>query len=174
MRAIAGGVVSLLLVSIIIVVSIVLLADNGKKKQQQSSTEAQELGSSRIIGGREANANRYPYTVTLLNRINAHACGGTLIARDVVLTAAHCQGGTGTFIGGNIVVGRHNLNNDDEGTVYSNRTRFLIQAVIVGVIVCFGILVGIFVGCRDDGFNVGLAVVGFPDVGLVVGNFFVG
>jgi trypsin len=123
MRAIAGGVV-LLLVSIIIVVSIVLLTDNGNKtQQQQSSTEAQELGSSRIIGGREANANRYPYTVTLLNRINEHACGGTLIARDVVLTAAHCQGGTGTFIGGNIVVGRHNLNNDDEGTVYSNRNE---------------------------------------------------
>jgi hypothetical protein len=47
-----------------------------------------------------------------------------------------------------------------------------------GVIVGFldvgervGILVGIFVGCRDDGFNVGRVVVGFPDVGLVVGNF---
>jgi len=111
----------LLLVTIVVVVSIVLIADRNKKQQQQQSAEAQELGSSRIIGGREANANRYPYTVTLLNRINEHACGGTLIARDVVLTAAHCQGGTGTFIGGNIVVGRHNLNNDDEGTVYSNR-----------------------------------------------------
>ena len=110
----------LVLLVTIVVVSIVLIADDNEKKQQ-SSTEAQELGSSRIIGGREANANRYPYTVTLLNRINEHACGGTLIARDVVLTAAHCQGGTGTFIGGNIVVGRHNLNNDDEGTVYSNR-----------------------------------------------------
>lgn len=122
MKAIAGGVV--LFIVTIVVVSIVLLVDTDKKKQQQqSSAEAQGLGSSRIIGGREANANRYPYTVTLINRINEHACGGTLIARDVVLTAAHCQGGTGTFIGGNVVVGRHNLNNDNEGTVYSIRNE---------------------------------------------------
>lgn len=121
-KAIAGGVVLLLVT--IVVVSIVLLVDTDKKQQQQqqqSSAEAQELGSSRIIGGREANANRYPYTITFFNRINEHACGGTLIARDVVLTAAHCQGGTGTFSGGKIVVGRHNINNDDDGTVYTNR-----------------------------------------------------
>jgi hypothetical protein len=55
------------------------------------------------------------------------------------------------------------------------------EGVIVGILDVgdsVGFLVGIFVGCRDDDFVVGLVVVGFPDVGLAVGlavgNFAVG
>lgn len=46
----------------------------------------------RIIGGSEAAKNRYPYSVSLQDW-GGHFCGGSLIARDCVLTAAHCVAG---------------------------------------------------------------------------------
>jgi trypsin len=44
---------------------------------------------SRIINGIEAPINRYPYTVSLQYG-DFHFCGGSLIAPDLVISAAHC------------------------------------------------------------------------------------
>ena len=51
--------------------------------------------SGRIVGGENAVEGRYTYMVSMFVRANATAnfgagCGGSLIAPDVVLTAAHC------------------------------------------------------------------------------------
>ena len=51
--------------------------------------------SGRIVGGENAVEGRYPYMVSIFTFANATAnfgegCGGSLIAPDVVLTAAHC------------------------------------------------------------------------------------
>ena len=59
-----------------------------------ATTASQNRGlASRIIGGWEANRKRFPY-YTYLKLETAYGqawwCGGSLIARDVVLTAAHC------------------------------------------------------------------------------------
>ncbi|XP_026462226.1 trypsin 5G1-like [Ctenocephalides felis] len=45
--------------------------------------------SSRIVGGHDTTIENYPYQVSLLFG-NTHSCGGSLISRNWVLTAAHC------------------------------------------------------------------------------------
>jgi secreted trypsin-like serine protease len=44
--------------------------------------------NSRIIGGKETTAGRFPFTVSLSDDIG-HFCGGSLIAPDVVLVGDH-------------------------------------------------------------------------------------
>ena len=69
-------------------------------------------GSTRIIGGDTAIEDRYPFAVSLSDDFG-HFCGGSLIARDVVLSAAHCDSsGEGNY---NAVVGRHaHVDNDGQ------------------------------------------------------------
>eukprot|EP00581_Thalassiosira_minuscula_P007539 CAMPEP_0183702236 /NCGR_PEP_ID=MMETSP0737-20130205/403_1 /TAXON_ID=385413 /ORGANISM="Thalassiosira miniscula, Strain CCMP1093" /LENGTH=596 /DNA_ID=CAMNT_0025928811 /DNA_START=191 /DNA_END=1978 /DNA_ORIENTATION=+ len=61
----------------------------------------------RIIGGSEAKPNQHKFVASLEDG-QGHFCGGSLIAKNVVLTAAHCQGAP--F---DVVLGRHNLNKND-------------------------------------------------------------
>jgi len=46
----------------------------------------------RIIGGSNAQQDRYPYFVSMIDNAGRHTCAGTLVAPDIVLTAAHCRG----------------------------------------------------------------------------------
>lgn len=63
--------------------------------------------NSRIIGGSNATEGRYSYSVSLQDG-GSHFCGGSLIAPDIVLSAAHCAGGEYK-----VVIGRHDLETDD-------------------------------------------------------------
>jgi secreted trypsin-like serine protease len=47
--------------------------------------------SKRIVGGKDALEDRYPYFVSLQENLNGiHKCGGSLVAPDIIMTAAHC------------------------------------------------------------------------------------
>lgn len=48
-------------------------------------------GRNLIIGGGTASPDRFPYYVALKDFNKEIQCGGTLIAPDIVLTAAHCR-----------------------------------------------------------------------------------
>jgi len=73
----------------------------------QRPNKQRELRHHRIIGGDEATEDRFSYAVSLSDDWG-HFCGGSLIAPDVVLSAAHCQGGQYQA-----TVGRHGLNETD-------------------------------------------------------------
>eukprot|EP01083_Nonionella_stella_P190974 707188_1 len=66
-----------------------LRGDPDKKPTTYQSQQVQdEDGSTRIIGGSEATPNEHSYAVSLQDD-GGHFCGGSLIAKNVVLTAAH-------------------------------------------------------------------------------------
>lgn len=64
----------------------------GDSTHHRRTTEKEfPLVQPRIVGGTEAIPDRYPYTVSLQDAATlSHYCGGSLVAPDMVLTAAHC------------------------------------------------------------------------------------
>ena len=55
------------------------------------------IGVKRIVGGGEADEDDRQYAQVSLQTTryragNKHKCGGSVVAHDIVLTSAHCQG----------------------------------------------------------------------------------
>jgi secreted trypsin-like serine protease len=98
---------ALLLVAVIVALVISRNSDDGKMMVLGGQGTSTANG---VIGGTEVREDRYPYMVSLQTILDGHLCGGSLIARDVVLTAAHCQGCVD-----HVTVGRHNVSNYADG-----------------------------------------------------------
>ena len=64
--------------------------------------------SAGIINGRVVRPGEFPYTISLQCPGGSY-CGGALIARDVVLSAAHCR----KIVKGTVVAGRQDLASQD-------------------------------------------------------------
>ncbi|CRK90321.1 CLUMA_CG004009, isoform A [Clunio marinus] len=64
--------------------------------------------SSRIVGGVVVQPNSHPYMVALLfaHSTGVSLCGGSLIARNQVLTSAHCMVGTTNC---HVIAGAHDI-----------------------------------------------------------------
>jgi trypsin len=76
-----------------------------KQQRQRQATKTKKLfADPRIVGGTPAAPGAYPFYVSTIQPI---LCGGTLIAPDIVLTAAHCGGGflAGVNVGGLLLDG---------------------------------------------------------------------
>jgi secreted trypsin-like serine protease len=63
-------------------------------------------GNDRIVGGSETTVGNWPWMASLQSF--GHFCGGSLVAADAVVTAAHCVEGS-SVDDFQVVVGRHNL-----------------------------------------------------------------
>ena len=48
---------------------------------------------AKLVGGNDASEGQFPYQVSLRNPANTHFCGGTIIHKSWVMTAAHCSEG---------------------------------------------------------------------------------
>ncbi|KAM4709183.1 myeloblastin-like [Discoglossus pictus] len=64
-----------------------------------------------IVGGREARPNSHPYIASLQFR-RQHFCGGSLIASQFLLTAAHCLTDLNPSMV-TVVLGAHSLRNNE-------------------------------------------------------------
>ncbi|NXV51810.1 CTRC protein, partial [Uria aalge] len=72
------------------------------------------LLGSRVVGGEDARAHSWPWQISLqYSRYGAwhHTCGGTLIASNWVLTAAHCISSSLDY---RVVLGKQVLSEEDE------------------------------------------------------------
>nr|QGT41004.1 Try1a [Tomicus yunnanensis] len=83
------------------IISVVFLAIFGF---QLCSGAVQDLSiDTRIVGGEEVDIESYPYQVSL-QYSNQHFCGGALVTRNTVLSAAHCFGSSYTSLTSSYVV----------------------------------------------------------------------
>ena len=76
--------------------------------------DSEILPSKRIFNGVDADPARFPYMVVLRDYFQNYACGGTLIAPDIVLSAAHCGESLGIAT---VQIGRYDGSNNQEADV---------------------------------------------------------
>lgn len=63
--------------------SLLVLCAAGVLAQNDSVVEP------RIVGGTKAREGQFPHQISLRRR-GSHTCGGSIISKDYVVTAAHC------------------------------------------------------------------------------------
>ncbi|XP_023563903.1 ovochymase-2 [Octodon degus] len=80
---------------------------------------------SRIVGGNQVEKGSYPWQVSLKKR-KKHICGGTIIAPQWVITAAHCVAKRTFAATLNVTAGEHDLSQTEPG-----EQVLTIEAIIV-------------------------------------------
>merc|ERR1712214_273815 len=86
----------------VLLVAVVGLAAAKPQPKDLSLTEG------RIIGGEEAPKHEFPWQVSLKS-LGSHICGGSIVNRNQVITAAHCcEGQLAAF--DRIIAGAHDRN----------------------------------------------------------------
>ncbi|TSQ24017.1 Serine protease 27 [Bagarius yarrelli] len=68
------------------------------------------LVGTRIVGGSEARVGAWPWQVDIQMEASGHVCGGSIISRDWVLSAAHCFPDPSDVSSYQLYMGRNQLN----------------------------------------------------------------
>ncbi|MFJ8896667.1 trypsin-like serine protease [Leifsonia sp. NPDC102414] len=90
----------------------------------QSATAATVPGDGanpnrEIVGGTEVSEGHDRYMASIRDIEGKHVCGGTLVADDIVMTAAHCLGGTRIVpeLASSVLVGSTDLRHPEHGQI---------------------------------------------------------
>ncbi|XP_018407063.1 PREDICTED: trypsin-1-like [Cyphomyrmex costatus] len=78
---------------------------------------------TRVVGGSPAPVGHYKHIVSLQHK-GSHFCGGSIITKDVVLTAGHCVNAISDLSDTTVVAGKYNLKTKEstEQTVKVSKT----------------------------------------------------
>ncbi|CAN2388025.1 Belongs to the peptidase S1 family, partial [Pristimantis euphronides] len=83
---------------------------------------------SRVVGGIDVRPNSWPWQISLQYQASSgawgHTCGGTLIADNWVVTAAHCISSGRVY---RVFVGKHNLKEDEEGSAAITPEKIIVH-----------------------------------------------
>ncbi|XP_065091121.1 chymotrypsin-1-like [Ochlerotatus camptorhynchus] len=74
--------------------------------------------TSKIVNGTDASINDYPFMISLRSASGSHSCGGSIINKYWILTAAHCVNYYSTPLVQSIQVGRSVISRDVDDSVY--------------------------------------------------------
>ncbi|NXY21407.1 CEL2A elastase, partial [Atrichornis clamosus] len=82
---------------------------------------------SRVVGGENARPYSWPWQASLQYRSNGkwyHTCGGTLIATNWVMTAAHCISSSLTY---RVYLGKYNLAAEEKGSIALSPEKIIVN-----------------------------------------------
>ncbi|XP_006037749.1 chymotrypsin-C-like [Alligator sinensis] len=82
---------------------------------------------SRVVGGEDARPHSWPWQISLQYTRNGawhHTCGGSLIATNWVMTAAHCISKSNTY---RVVLGKQNLRQEEPGSVVAAVEKIIVH-----------------------------------------------
>uniref|UniRef100_A0A7M4FPA6 pancreatic elastase II n=1 Tax=Crocodylus porosus TaxID=8502 RepID=A0A7M4FPA6_CROPO len=82
---------------------------------------------SRVVGGDNARPYSWPWQASLQYSYSGgwfHTCGGTLIATNWVMTAAHCISSSRTY---QVLLGKYNLYAEENGSVAASPAKIIVH-----------------------------------------------
>ncbi|XP_008056304.1 chymotrypsin-like elastase family member 2A [Carlito syrichta] len=82
---------------------------------------------TRLVGGEDARPNSWPWQVSLQYSSSGtwhHTCGGSLVANNWVLTAAHCISSSRTY---RVVLGLHSLSTEEPGSLAVKVSKLVVH-----------------------------------------------